>query len=339
LHGRNLGRLRQRHRDRIGRRTATRRHGACESAGRDAGAVRSDGRPIGGGATYGTWSRLPVSTCGGCPAPQSAASDLIVTAWNAVLPWIDYGVNLTDYVLGFIPFGYLIGDQVSIVYYSLVRPVANSFVVNLVAPVVNAPLNINSYLNGLAALGSVTVTSLINLGINEFNYFFGWLIPPIPPIGLAAKTVAAEQAAASLATPLSATTAETGPLVERHSAVHPEALTTDIPVKASAETTKIATDTAPADTEEATAPNTMETATPTRKDSASASSGTVQAQGEVRESATPTEKATDATKVPTDDKGDKGDKPDTAKRATESAASSTPTSHETGKKDAIDKKK
>jgi hypothetical protein len=120
------------------------------------------------------------------PAPLNTASDFIVAAWNAALPWIDYGVNLTDYVLGFIPFGYLVGDQISIVYYSLVRPVANSFVVDLVAPVVNAPLNVNSYVNGLVALGSVTVTSLINLGINEFNYFLGWLIPPIPPIPLAA---------------------------------------------------------------------------------------------------------------------------------------------------------
>jgi hypothetical protein len=62
----------------------------------------------------------PGATAAAAPAPQNAASDLIITAWNAVLPWIDYGVNLTDYVLGFIPYGYLIGDQVSIVYYSLV---------------------------------------------------------------------------------------------------------------------------------------------------------------------------------------------------------------------------
>jgi hypothetical protein len=122
------------------------------------------------------------------PAVQNAASDFIVNAWNAVLPWIDYGVDLTDYVLGFIPGISVLGDQISIVYYSLVRPVANSFVVNLVAPIVNDPLNPAVYVNGLITLGSVTVTSLINLGINEFNYFFGWLIPPIPPIPLAAPT-------------------------------------------------------------------------------------------------------------------------------------------------------
>jgi hypothetical protein len=137
------------------------------------------------------------------PVPLNAASDAIVNAWNTVLPWIDYGVDLTDYVLGFIPGLYLIGDQVSIVYYSLVRPVANSFVVNLVAPVVNDPLNINTWVNGLATLGTVTVNSLINLGINEFNYFFGWLVPPIPPIG----PFAAVDSASTLGSPIEAMSA------------------------------------------------------------------------------------------------------------------------------------
>ena len=121
--GRRRGCLRQRHRNRIALSTATRRLRAGESPGRDAGCVRSDGRAVGSGATYGTTRGLPGRTCddrSGCPPPQNAASDLIITAWNAVLPWIDYGVNLTDYVLGFIPYGYLIGDQASIVYYSLV---------------------------------------------------------------------------------------------------------------------------------------------------------------------------------------------------------------------------
>src|SRR5262249_30386725 len=131
------------------------------------------------------------------PVTLHAASDLIVGAWNAFLYWIDYGVNLTDYVLGFIPGISIIGDQVSIVYYSLVRPVANSFVVDLVAPVVNDPLNINSYVNGLTTLGSVTVNSLINLGINEFNYFFGWLVPPLPPFPLTAQTATTTESSAN----------------------------------------------------------------------------------------------------------------------------------------------
>jgi hypothetical protein len=252
-----------------------------------------------------------VTAAAAAPAPQNAASDLIITAWNAVLPWIDYGVNLTDYVLGFIPYGYLIGDQVSIVYYSLVRPVANTFVVNLLAPVVNAPLNINSYLNGLVALGSVTVTSLINLGINEFNYFFGWLIPPIPPIGLAAEAAAAELTTTALAAPTSVTPEETATVVEKHST---------------------------AATDATAAAETKETATPPPKESTSAVSGTVQAQGEVREPATSTEKAVDTTKASSDDSSDKGDKPETAKPATKSAPSPKASDHEIGKDDTGKKK-
>jgi hypothetical protein len=114
--------------------------------------------------TPAAFTAIPQAAAVTDPFALNAASDVIVNAWNAVLLWIDYGVDLTDFVLGFIPGISVIGNQISIVYYSLVRPVANSFVVDLVAPVVNDPVNINSYVNGLATLGSVTVNSLINLG-------------------------------------------------------------------------------------------------------------------------------------------------------------------------------
>jgi hypothetical protein len=209
------------------------------------------------------------------PVPLNAASDAIINAWNAALPWIDYGVNLTDYVLGFIPYGYLIGDQISIVYYSLIRPVANSFVVNLVAPVVNDPLNPASYVNGLATVGSVTVTSLINLGINEFNYFFGWLIPPIPPLPLAtaaeATTEAEPEATAETAEGIIETadetdppTAEEGPDIQTMVAVDE---TTDTDETVGRDTEDIA---------ESEVDATIDT-TPT-----TSTFGTVQAQGEVR---------------------------------------------------------
>jgi hypothetical protein len=124
------------------------------------------------------------------PAPQNAASDFIVNAWDAAVPWIDYGVDLATYVLQFVPFGYLVGDQINIFYNSLF-PIADSFVLDLVAPVVDDPLNLNVWANGIGDVARTSVTSFVNLGINEFNYFFGWLIPPIPPIGpLATATLA-----------------------------------------------------------------------------------------------------------------------------------------------------
>lgn len=141
---------------------------------------------------------------------STSLGNAVINAWNWALPWIDYGVELADYVLGFIPGGYLIGDQIDIVYFSLVRPVANSFVVDLVGPVLNEPLNLASYVDGLVTLGQVTVNSLINLGINEFNYFFGWLIPPIPPLPpIGPLAVEAEEAVETLETVETVETVET----------------------------------------------------------------------------------------------------------------------------------
>lgn len=127
------------------------------------------------------------------PAVQNVASDFIVNAWNNAVPWINYGVEFADYALQFVPFGYLLADQINIFYYSFF-PIADSFVLDLVAPVVNAPLDLAAWINGFTDVATVTVNSLINFAINEFNYFFGWLIPPIPPIGpLSVEETAAAQ--------------------------------------------------------------------------------------------------------------------------------------------------
>ncbi|OPX05691.1 hypothetical protein B1790_30900 [Mycobacterium sp. AT1] len=119
------------------------------------------------------------------PATFNAASDAIVAGYQFLRYWVTYGVQLADYVLGFVPFGYAIADQVNIVYYNLVLPISDSIVYQLVVPVVNDPLNLASYVNGLVAVGQTSVNALINTGVAEFNYFFGWLIPPLPPRPLA----------------------------------------------------------------------------------------------------------------------------------------------------------
>ena len=120
------------------------------------------------------------------PAPLNAASNSIASAYEWLQGWVSYGVDLAQYALQFIPYGYLIGNQIGIVYDTLVLPISDSVVYDLIIPVVNDPLNLASYVNGAVAVGSTTVNSFINFGIAEFNYFFGWLIPPIPPLPLAA---------------------------------------------------------------------------------------------------------------------------------------------------------
>src|ERR1700710_559032 len=54
------------------------------------------------------------------PAPLNAASNSIASAYEWLQGWISYGVDLAQYALQFIPYGYLIGNQIGIVYDTLV---------------------------------------------------------------------------------------------------------------------------------------------------------------------------------------------------------------------------
>ncbi|AKS32967.1 hypothetical protein [Mycolicibacterium goodii] len=140
--------------------------------------------PHGGAAPGFAQPRVHTAPSAQATAPggvvvQNAASDFIISAWDAAVPWIDYGVGLVDGALGWVPGLAIIGDQVSLLWTYLGYPVANSFVRDLVAPVVNSPLNLDTWANGFSAVASTTVNSLANTGVAEFNYFFGWLIPPV----------------------------------------------------------------------------------------------------------------------------------------------------------------
>ena len=86
---------------------------------------------------------------------------------------ITYGVDVFQAVLAPIPLVNIVGDQASILWNSLADPIADSVVYQLINPVLNQPLNINSYVNGAYAVGATTVNALINTGIQEVNYFLG----------------------------------------------------------------------------------------------------------------------------------------------------------------------
>ncbi|MCV7419768.1 hypothetical protein H7K45_04370 [Mycobacterium yunnanensis] len=164
------------------------------------------------------------------PAPQNAASDAIVSGYQFLRYWVTYGVQLADYVLGFVPFGYAIADQVDIFYYNLILPISDSVVYNLIVPVVNDPLNLAAYVNGAIAVAQTSINAAINTGVAEFNYFFGWLIPPLPPRPLAAATevtpveegpVSAEVQDVAARHDASATDAEPSPTPEPTKTVDP----------------------------------------------------------------------------------------------------------------------
>ena len=76
----------------------------------------------------------------------------------------------------------------------------------------------------------------------------------------------------------------------------------------------------------------------TDAESATSTSGAIQAQGEVRDTGVSNGTPAGAAGVSPIDKGDQGEKPETAKGATETSASSVSTSHETGKKGGTGKK-
>ena len=74
-----------------------------------------------------------------------------------------------------IPVVRIVGDQTELLWDYLVLPISDSVVLGAIDPILNAPLNINSYINGAYNVGATTVNSLINTGFAEANYFLGGL--------------------------------------------------------------------------------------------------------------------------------------------------------------------
>lgn len=143
----------------------------------------------------------PAATVTGDVGVQNAASDWLTSGYEFIQDWVDWGVNYASdiaYGLGGwgVPFAGLIGAQIDLFYFSLIRPIANAIFYQAVVPIVNDPLNFGVWWNSIGSAIGTSINAGINFGIAEFNYFFGWIIPPLPPLpGLAteATTLAATQ--------------------------------------------------------------------------------------------------------------------------------------------------
>lgn len=146
--------------------------------------------PAVGRAAAARQPELRAAASAALAVPQNSASNAIDAIYQSARGAVTYGVQLASYVLQFVPLGYLISDQLNILYYNLGLPIADSIVYGLIDPVVNDPLNPAVYVNGIATVGQTTVNAAINTAVAEFNNFFGWLIPPLPPVA-AVKSVAA----------------------------------------------------------------------------------------------------------------------------------------------------
>lgn len=118
-------------------------------------------------------------------AVQNAASDFVTWVYSGIVEWADYfALELAPWALGWIPFGNVITNQIYALYPPFIE-FTDSIVFDLINPVLNDPLNLSVWANGLSAVAYTAVASLLNAGINEINlvinYFLSWL-PPLPPI-------------------------------------------------------------------------------------------------------------------------------------------------------------
>ena len=109
------------------------------------------------------------------PTPGSVA-DTLEWAYHAIEPWVEYGFDVAEYVVGWIPYAGWFSGQISILYNFGER------IVHAIAHNTLDWLNGNgTFLQNLGEGIRWSIDALIQLGIDEWNYFLPPL-PPLPPI-------------------------------------------------------------------------------------------------------------------------------------------------------------
>lgn len=128
--------------------------------------------------------------------PVVYAGDIQLTGlgqniYNAIQPWVAYGVSLAAYGVGFIPFiGPPIASQININYFDGLQPFVEA-TVNYAAAVVQNPFNFGP---ATVAYGNQLIANSIRY-INAQLGFIGF--PPLPPFPFAATTPVVRSAAAT----------------------------------------------------------------------------------------------------------------------------------------------
>lgn len=119
------------------------------------------------------------------PAPQDAASDAIDNIYSISRYWANYvSLELGPWLLDWVPLGYLVSDQIYIWYPDFVLPTVDSFVYDFLDPVVNDPLNLEVWTDGISDIMSTAATGIAEGVRNEVEYIvtFGWFPIPLPPL-------------------------------------------------------------------------------------------------------------------------------------------------------------
>jgi hypothetical protein len=216
-------------------------------------------------------------------------ADAIINGYNAVLPYVNYGVNLAQYAVGWIPVAGIFAPQIGIFYYNLIEPIVTSAVYNT-AYVIGGDIGfiqaVSNVINDSVAAG----TGFVNA---EINWALSFLppLPPLPPLSLAATQTTTLKTALVAGEPAGQPVAEsaTAEKPDTNVAGSVEATTKEAPVaeKAPKPSDPASTETVKGEAAAlqepiTTKPETVPEPKPTTTTTTSSSSGGVAAQGEVR---------------------------------------------------------
>ena len=149
------------------------------------------------------------------PEAQNAASDLIDSVYSVTRYWANYvSTELGPSLINWLPFGYLISDQILIWYPDFVLPTVDSFVYDFLDPVVNDPLNLTVWVEGIGDIINTAATGISEGISNEINYILtlGWFpfpLPPLPDVPLAGPAPVSVAGPTAAELPTSADTSST----------------------------------------------------------------------------------------------------------------------------------
>ncbi len=162
---------------------------------------------IGHGVIIPSLGQAPPTPPPVTPIPgTTSANTAIKNIYNAVEPWVRYGFELATYAVGWVPYVGWLSGQIMI-FYNFGERITRSITFN-VADWLFGPL---PFIQGLTNVARDSWNALVQLGIDEWNFFLPPL-PPLPPLPLAAR-----QPAKITADPVAQPTAPTTTKATGHS--------------------------------------------------------------------------------------------------------------------------